>query len=53
MQIKQKWMHSMQTSLHLADLKKKAAELGLTSAQTGSALAQTKKLGVESAKSHT
>jgi len=34
----------------LADLKKKAADLGLTSAQTGSALAQTKKLGVETAK---
>jgi len=31
----------------LADLKKKAADLGLTNAQTGSALAQTKKLGVE------
>lgn len=31
----------------LADLKKKAADLGLTQAQTGSALAQTKKLGVE------
>ena len=34
----------------LADLKKKAADLGLTSAQTGAALAQTKKLGVESQK---
>jgi hypothetical protein len=34
----------------LADLKKKAADLGLTQAQTGSALAQTKKLGVESQK---
>lgn len=34
----------------LADLKKKAADLGLTNAQTGSALAQTKKLGVETAK---
>ena len=34
----------------LADLKKKAADLGLTQAQTGSALAQTKKLGVEIAK---
>lgn len=34
----------------LADLKKKAADLGLTNAQTGSALAQTKKLGVESQK---
>jgi hypothetical protein len=34
----------------MADLKKKAADLGLTSAQTGSALAQTKKLGVETAK---
>ena len=34
----------------LADLKKKAAELGLTQAQTGSALAQTKKLGVETSK---
>jgi hypothetical protein len=35
----------------LADLKKKAADLGLTEAQTGSALAQTKKLGLESKKS--
>jgi hypothetical protein len=34
----------------LADIKKKAADLGLTQAQTGSALAQTKKLGVESQK---
>jgi hypothetical protein len=34
----------------IADLKKKAADLGLTSAQTGSALAQTKKLGIESQK---
>tara|TARA_R110000868_G_scaffold410909_2_gene700821 strand:+ start:1272 stop:2642 length:1371 start_codon:yes stop_codon:yes gene_type:complete len=34
----------------LAELKKKAADLGLTAAQTGSALAQTKKLGVETAK---
>ena len=34
----------------LADLKKKAADLGLTNAQTGSALAQTKKLGVDTAK---
>lgn len=34
----------------LADLKKKAADLGLTNAQTGSALAQTKKLGLESQK---
>jgi hypothetical protein len=34
----------------LADLKKKAADLGLTQAQTGSALAQTKKLGVETQK---
>ena len=34
----------------LADLKKKAADLGLTNAQTGSALAQTKKLGVETKK---
>jgi hypothetical protein len=34
----------------LADLKKKAAELGLTQAQTGSALAQTKKLGQETQK---
>lgn len=31
----------------LADLKKKAAELGLTNAQTGSALAQGKKFGAE------
>jgi len=31
----------------LAELKKKAADLGLTQAQTGSALAQTKKLGIE------
>ena len=36
--------------LALADLKKKAADLGLTQAQTGSALAQTKKLGVETQK---
>ena len=35
----------------LADLKKKAADLGLTNAQTGSALAQTKKLGLETQKS--
>ena len=34
----------------LADLKKKAADLGLTNAQTGSALAQAKKLGLESQK---
>jgi hypothetical protein len=34
----------------MADLKKKAADLGLTNAQTGSALAQTKKLGLESQK---
>jgi hypothetical protein len=34
----------------IADLKKKAADLGLTNAQTGSALAQTKKLGQETAK---
>lgn len=34
----------------LEDLKKKAADLGLTRAQTGSALAQAKKLGVETAK---
>jgi hypothetical protein len=34
----------------LADIKKKAADLGLTSAQTGSALAQTRKLGVETQK---
>jgi len=34
----------------LADIKKKAADLNLTQAQTGSALAQTKKLGVESQK---
>jgi hypothetical protein len=34
----------------LADLKKKAADLGLTNAQTGSALAQTRKLGLESQK---
>jgi hypothetical protein len=34
----------------LADIKKKAADLGLTQAQTGSALAQTKKLGVETSK---
>jgi hypothetical protein len=34
----------------LEDLKKKAADLGLTKAQTGSALAQTKKLGVETSK---
>jgi hypothetical protein len=31
----------------LADLQKKAADLGLTKAQTGSALAQTRKLGIE------
>jgi hypothetical protein len=31
----------------LADLKKKAADLGLTNAQTSQALAQTKKLGAE------
>ncbi len=31
-----------------ADLEKKAADLGLTKAQTGSALAQTRKLGIES-----
>jgi hypothetical protein len=34
----------------LEELKKKAADLGLTNAQTGSALAQTKKLGQETAK---
>lgn len=34
----------------LQDLKKKAADLGLTQAQTGSALAQTKKLGVETSR---
>jgi hypothetical protein len=34
----------------LADIKKKAADLGLTNAQTGSALASTKKLGYESQK---
>jgi hypothetical protein len=34
----------------IEDLKKKAADLGLTQAQTGSALAQTKKLGVETSK---
>lgn len=34
----------------LADLKKKAADLGLTNAQTGSALAQSKKLGLEAQK---
>jgi hypothetical protein len=34
----------------LEDLKKKAADLGLTKAQTGSALAQTKKLGQETQK---
>jgi hypothetical protein len=34
----------------LAELKKKAADLGLTSAQTASAFAQAKKLGVETAK---
>jgi hypothetical protein len=34
----------------LKDLEKKAADLGLTKAQTGSALAQSKKLGVETAK---
>jgi hypothetical protein len=34
----------------LEDLKKKAADLGLTKAQTGSALAQAKKLGVETSK---
>ena len=32
----------------LADLKKKAADLGLTNAQTGSALAQARKLSLES-----
>ena len=36
--------------IKLQELKKKAADLGLTQAQTGSALAQTKKLGVETAK---
>lgn len=35
----------------LADLKKKAADLGLTNAQTGSALAQARKLSLESQKS--
>lgn len=34
----------------IADLEKKAADLGLTKAQTGSALASTKKLGVETAR---
>lgn len=34
----------------LADIKKKAADLGLTNAQTGSALAQSKKLGLEAQK---
>ena len=34
----------------LADLKKKAADLGLTNAQTGSALAQTRKLNTEISK---
>lgn len=34
----------------LEDLKKKAADLGLTKAQTGSALAQTRKLGQETQK---
>jgi hypothetical protein len=34
----------------LADIKKKAADLGLTQAQTNSALATTKKLGEETAK---
>jgi hypothetical protein len=34
----------------LADLKKKAADLGLTNAQTGSALAQARKLSLESQK---
>jgi hypothetical protein len=34
----------------LEDLKKKAADFGLTTAQTNSALATTKKLGVETAK---
>jgi hypothetical protein len=34
----------------IADLEKKAAELGLTKAQTGSALAQSRKLGVETSK---
>ena len=34
----------------LADIKKKAADLGLTNAQTNSALAQTRKLGVETKK---
>jgi hypothetical protein len=33
----------------LADLQKKAADLGLTRAQTNSAIAQTRKLGVETA----
>ena len=33
------------------DLKKRAAELGLTNAQTGQALAQTRKLGIETQKS--
>ena len=35
----------------LADIKKKAADLGLTNAQTGSALAQARKLSLESQKS--
>jgi len=34
----------------IADLQKKAADLGLTKAQTGTALASTKKLGVETAR---
>lgn len=34
----------------IADLEKKAADLGLTKAQTGSALATTRKLGVETAR---
>ena len=34
----------------LADIKKKAADLGLTNAQTGSALAQARKLSLESQK---
>lgn len=39
-----------QKQITLADLKKKAADLGLTNAQTGSALALTNKLGRETQK---
>jgi hypothetical protein len=38
------------TRQEIADLEKKAADLGLTKAQTGSALAQTKKLNTEIAR---